>query len=268
MKKDNLFLIGQVAKCCGVSRSTILRLEDRGILTPAYTEKNLNGGIRYYDNYNVSQILQVRKLLDLGLSYDEIKEYYVSDGASPTLLDGFMDKLQLVKRMFEEMTIRLNNKNDMRFEIINLPEYVCFVREYTGTPREKINAMESLFHEACEKGYRFLPTEPLFIINKCSDFLNGGFNFDLVHSYKCCIPLEPETAPADAVKISACRAVSMLYYGDYSDLDDAYVTLSEKINEMGITPKGDVRALAIVAPYVGKNINPKNYVSRLVVPFE
>ncbi len=268
MKKDNLFLIGQAAKCCGVSRSTILRLEDRGILTPAHIEQNSNGGLRYYDNYNVSQILQVRKLLDLGLSYDDIKEYYASNGESPELLNSFVNKLRSIERMLEEMTIRLDSKNNMRLDIVELPEYVCFAREYTGIMREKADVMEALFHEACENGYKLLPSEPLFAINKCSDYFSDGFNFDVIHDYMCCVPLEPSDAPDDAVTIPACRAVSMLYYGDYSDLCKAYITLREKIKEMGVTPKGEARVLGIVAPYVGKNINPKNYVSRLAVPIE
>lgn len=170
--------------------------------------------------------------------------------------------------MLEEMSIMLNSENSVHIDIIELPEYVCYMRKYTGTPRESKAAMEALFHEACEKGYKFLPSEPLFTRNKLSDYV-GGFNFDLVHDYMCCIPLEPEGAPKDAAKIPACRAVSLLYYGEYADMANTYKALGDKLKERDVKPKGDeLRVLGIVAPYVGKNISPKNYVSRIVVPIE
>ncbi len=55
MKK--LFTIGQVCKCCGVSRSTILRMEIRGLLSPRVDE---NTGYRYYNIYNVTKVLNIQ----------------------------------------------------------------------------------------------------------------------------------------------------------------------------------------------------------------
>ena len=61
MKEEkNLFRIGQAANACGVSRSTLLRLEEKGLLTPIYIEED--SGRRYYDNHNVARILQIEKL--------------------------------------------------------------------------------------------------------------------------------------------------------------------------------------------------------------
>ena len=45
MKK--LFQITEAARACSLSRSTLLRLEEKGLLTPAYTAPD--SGRRYYD---------------------------------------------------------------------------------------------------------------------------------------------------------------------------------------------------------------------------
>ena len=55
-----LFQITEAARACSLSRSTLLRLEEKGLLTPAYTAPD--SGRRYYDNHNVARILQIEKL--------------------------------------------------------------------------------------------------------------------------------------------------------------------------------------------------------------
>lgn len=47
-----------------------------------------------------------------------------------------------------------------------------------------------------------------------------------------------------------------------------YNEFGEKIRTLGIKPTGYVRAIAIVAPYTGRDIDRENYVTRLVVPVE
>ena len=77
LMKD-LFTISEVSRSCGVSRATILRLESRGLLRPAYVDES--SGYRYYDNNNVSWVMQVQLFLGMGLSYDDILLYYRTNG--------------------------------------------------------------------------------------------------------------------------------------------------------------------------------------------
>lgn len=70
MKK--LFQITEAARACSLSRSTLLRLEEKGLLTPAYTAPD--SGRRYYDNHNVARILQIEKMKAMGLCLCVIKK--------------------------------------------------------------------------------------------------------------------------------------------------------------------------------------------------
>jgi len=57
-------------------------------------------------------------------------------------------------------------------------------------------------------------------------------------------------------------------YGNYSNLNEAHLYLGEQVRKRGLTPAGYIRAIALVAPYVGKEINPDRYCSQLMLPVE
>ena len=80
MEKDTkkLFQITEAAHACGLSRSTLMRMEKKGLLTPAYIAAE--SGRRYYDNHDVARILQIEKFkrlenkkLSADFDYDEIE---------------------------------------------------------------------------------------------------------------------------------------------------------------------------------------------------
>ena len=265
MKKD-LFTIKQVGKVCGVSRSTILRLEDRGLLTPAYCDKK--SGYRYYDNHNIAKLMQIKSFQEMGLQYNDIAEYYNSGGTSAAIAEKLEKQMLILKRALEEMTLRIEDKNHLTAEIIQLPDYVCYAKEYSGTSlANRYRDMYNLYHEACEKGYRPLMSEPLFVINKRDDFYDCEFRYKEVN-YICCLPLEPDCASEETVIIPGGKVLSILYYGNYETFHEAYNCLGKTVREMNLKPAGYPRTLGLVAPNTGREIKPDKYVTRLVLPIE
>lgn len=262
----DLFTVHQVSRCCGLSRATILRLERKGLLRPAFIDAQ--SGYRYYDNHNVSRIMQIQLFLKMGMPYDDIQLYYRMGGASQELLEQAEARLSIMKRVCEEIRLRVENREHLSFEFVTLPQYVCFTGEFQGTTVEnRYWAMYNLYHHAVERGYRLLATEPLFVINRRDDFIRGAFTEDVVN-FTCCIPLEPDTAPEDAVVYPACRAFSCLYRGNYDRCAEVFNAFGAKIRELGLRPAGYVRSLALVAPYTGQDISADNYLTRLAVPVE
>ena len=102
--QDKLFQIQEAARACGLSRSTLMRMEEKGLLKPAYTAPD--SGRRYYDNYNVAHILQVEKFKAMGLSNEEIIAYYTSGGQISPLLSVLEARLEDLRRSVEELRIR------------------------------------------------------------------------------------------------------------------------------------------------------------------
>ena len=261
----SLFTIRQAARACNVSRSTLIRLEDKGLLTPAYIDTN--NGYRYYDNDNVARILQIRKFQCMGFSPEEISSYFESGGKADELLATLEQKLSVLQQQVAEMRLRSHNVPDMSLSIIKIPETVCCIRKFQSPLlQDRYHVAYDFLHECVEKGIALAP-EPFFFINERTDNLEGNFSSTPYDSYVC-IPVLPEQAPEDAIHIPACTALSLLCYGNYSNINEAYLYLGEQVRERGLTPAGYIRAIALVAPYVGKEIDPQRYCSQLVLLVE
>lgn len=259
----SLFSIRQAAQACGLSRSSLIRLEEKGLLVPAYTDAD--SGYRYYDNNNITRILQIQKFQRMGFRPEEILSYYESGGKADGLLASLEEKLSVLQQQIAEMRLRSQNVPNMSLSMITVPETVCCVRRYQGTLiQDKYHASYDFFHECVEKGIA-LASEPFFIIDERADYLEGTLSSTPYDSYVC-MPVLPEQAPDNAVVIPSCTALSLLVYGSYGNLNEAYLYLGEQVRKRGLTPAGYIRLIALVAPYVGKEIDPNRYCSQLVLP--
>lgn len=261
----SLFSIRQAARACNLSRSSLIRLEDKGLLTPAYTDAK--SGYRYYDTHNISRILQIQQFQWMGFSSEEIISYYESGGKADELLATLEEKLSVLQQQVTEMRLRSHNVPDMSLSITKIPETVCCVRKFQAALiQNKYQAMYDFFHECVEKGIALAP-QPLFIINERTDYLEGNLSSEPFDSYAC-VPVLPEHAPENAVHIPACTALSLLFYGNYSNINEAHLYLGEQVRKRGLAPAGYVRTIGLVAPYVGREIDPNRYCSQLVLPVE
>ena len=262
-KIKGLFSITQAATACGLSRSTLMRMEERGLLTPAYISES--NGWRYYDNHNISRILQIQQFQSMGFNAKETSAYFTQGGEVSELLAMLEDKLSLLQRNVEELRIRASTSPDMSVQIMTLPETVCCTRRYTLlTVQEKYDAMYDFFHECVENGY-VLAQEPLFIINERTDYLEGRISTE-PYPLHVCVPVQPESAPESAVRFPSCKALSVLFYGNYNRLDEAWLRLGKEAKERELVPAALPRGIAIVAPYTGREIDPEKYCSRIVMP--
>lgn len=262
------FTIHQVCECCGVSRSTVLRLEDRGLLHPVFIDEKT--GYRYYDTYNVTRILHVKMFLDMGLSYDDVALYFRSEGESPQLLDMLRTRLEALKRTYDEMELRISRDRGLSAEFIRLPEYVCYQKEFQGpAPGGAYSSAYDTFRETVEKGYWPLISQYIFIVHRRNELWkseNAGVTPD--SDYVCCIPLRPECADEHTVTYPSCTAFSLLCYGDKTAIRKAHVELGKQVRALGLKTAGYPRSIGIVSGYTGEKIDKKNYVSRVVVPIE
>ncbi|MFR5995890.1 MAG: MerR family transcriptional regulator [Oscillospiraceae bacterium] len=96
MKRDDkLFSIGEIAKALGVTRRIILHYEERGLIEPDKRDDATNN--RYYTIDTFTKLRSIRSLQNLGLTLDEIRDYY----------NDSTDLMPLIRRM-EEMRDQLN----------------------------------------------------------------------------------------------------------------------------------------------------------------
>lgn len=259
----NLFQITEAAHACGLSRSTLMRMEEKGLLTPAYIAAK--SGRRYYDNHNVARILQIEKFKSMGLNTEQIADYFAHGGEITTLLSALESRLLDLQRSVEELQLRTVDGPSISVQIMRLPAVTCRMRQCMGrTVADKYADMYDFYSECVRQGC-VLSEEPLFTISDRQDYLEGYISNE-PYSYVVCVPVQPENAPEDAVVLPECRVLSVLYCGDYSGIDEAWLTLGREAKTRGLTPTGAPRVLGIVAPYTGHEIESQRYCSRLVLP--
>ncbi len=266
MKEEkNLFRIGQAANACGVSRSTLLRLEEKGLLTPIYIEED--SGRRYYDNHNVARILQIEKFKSMGLNPAQIESYFSNGGDVTALLASMQERLGELQRGVEELSLRAGGNADISVQMMNLPAVKCCMRECMGhTIAEKYVAMYDFYGECVGRG-DVLANEPIFAIEDRRDYLDGYIG-DEPYPIFVCVPVKMAKIPEEVVALPECRVLSVLYYGDYDGVEEAWLTMGREVKARDLKPVGFPRVLGIVAPYTGREIETRRYCSRLVLPVE
>lgn len=260
-----LFQIAEAARACGLSRSTLLRMEEKGLVTPAYTAPD--SGRRYYDNHNVARIMQIEKFKAMGLGSKEIADYFAQGGEAEVLLEALETRLRDLQRSVEEMRLRAAEGESLSVQMMELPAVTCRIRWCEGlTTAERYRDMYD-FYGACVRKGCVLSDEPLFTMSDRRDFLEGYIG-DEPYPFYVCVPIRPRRADKDAVTLPPCRALSVLYYGEHGGVDAAWLALGREAKALGAKAAGLPRVLGIVAPYSGREIEEKRYCSRLVLPVE
>ena len=260
-----LFQITEAARACGLSRSTLMRMEEKGLLTPAYTAPD--SGRRYYDNHNVARILQIEKFKAMGLDTEDIAAYFAHGGEASGMLTVLERRLLDLQRSVEELRLRALEPPCTSVQMMTLPAVTCCMRWSVGlTTADRYADMYSFYGECIRRGYR-LSDEPLFTIFRRQDYLEGYIGQE-PYRYGVCVPVRKNRAAADAVTLEACRVLSVLYYGDYSGVGEAWLTLGREVKARGLKPAGAPRVLGIVAPYTGRESETQRYCSRFVLPVE
>ena len=211
MEKDTrpLFQITEAAHACGLSRSTLLRMEEKGLLAPAYIAPD--SGRRYYDNHNVARVLQIEKLKVMGLGTEEIAGYFAHGGEVTDLLSMLEERLRELSRGVEELRLRAGGSGGLSIQLMTLPAVTCCTRRCEGhTIAEKYNAMYDFYGQCVRQGCR-LSREPIFIISERTDYLESRIG-DTPYPFHVCVPVRPENAPKEAVTLPECRAQIKLYF--------------------------------------------------------
>ena len=147
----SLFQITEAAHACGVSRSTLMRMEEKGLLAPAYVAPE--SGRRYYDNHNVARVLQIEKFKSMGLGAQEIADYFVRGGEVSGLLAVLEERLQELLQGVEELRLRAGDRSGMSVQLTSLHAVTCCMKKCMGrTVEEKYAAMYGFYSECIRKG--------------------------------------------------------------------------------------------------------------------
>lgn len=261
-----LFTIREAAHACGVGRTTLLRMEECGFLTPYRIDPNT--GYRYYDAQNIAQIGQYQLLQELGLSRKEITDIYYQNIDVTKFISDKRAALTRLQHLLTELEMRTTHSDNYRFTYTELSEITCYCASQNNLSIEEAETFTYKVHQdAIKAGYQLLGIEPLFLyIN--SNHLNGIF--DSKHpenEITVCIPvITSDSTDSHLKSFPKSHAFSVIGYGNYFSLKSLPERLYEEISNRKLKPLGPPRIIAHVATYVGTHISPNNFCFELVVP--
>ena len=146
MNNKDLFSIGEIAGAIGITRKTILNYETKGLIKP--DKKDGTTGNRYYTIDTFTRVRTIRIFQDLGLSLDEIREYF--DGKTnlqPMIerLERMRDELNLTIEKLKERT----HRDGLEVNTITIEPQTIYCRTYNSlTIADKTNLLRETALEA------------------------------------------------------------------------------------------------------------------------
>ena len=275
MKKDfeigneKMYTIREAAKICGVSRATLLRMEEGGFDSPRLVDEKT--GYRYYDVVNIHRIKLYQMLQIMGLSNKEIHAYFDNNLTAEDFLAMLHERLAVARRCVEEFEARLIDRGSIRYEYVILPATECYTFVAPmKQPKDQIEFNYRKIQEIYAQGYKPAAAIPMFSIAPGVDEIYGNKKATK-EGITIAIVVDSGNIP-DATKITSFptqRAFSLLYKGNNDEImQNGGEMLLEEMKQRGLEPKGPCYGICILGPFYGTQVDPDDYVFRWAIPIE
>ena len=236
MDNNNLFSIGEIAKAVGITRKTILNYEIKGLIIP--DKKEGNTGNRYYTIDTFTQIRTIRVFQNLGLTLDEIREYF-NDNSD---LQPMIQRLEKMKNelilTIEKLKERTKKQDDIVKEIIIEPQAI-YQRIYNSySIADKTNLLRNTALEAMRQ-YPTDTTRRLYFTE---------YHASSPDEISYCVAV-PHGSEGEYIKnIPALKAISFFHHGAYEEIPIVRKKLIAYAEEHNIKLSGTFRNLYLEGP--------------------
>ncbi len=180
IKEQKLYSLNEITTSLSLTRKELLELESLNILTPTF--KDTSSNYRYYDPLIILKLIEIKELLNAGISLQELKYYYdnkLSKEDIKLLLNSKENSIYNVKLLFNENILsfykRKSNQIIYYYETRNIKD-LSLIPEL----------IKNIYIHALEKEYIFDSSYfPFVLINRNS--LN-----DKEYKIRICLPLIKE----------------------------------------------------------------------------
>lgn len=236
MNKKNMFSIGKIAKAVGITRKTILNYEAKGLITP--DKKDSATGNRYYTIDTFTQVRTIRTFQNLGLSLDEVREYFNDSADLQTMINRLEKTKNELELMIEKLKERVPKRCDTIKEIIIEPQTV-YCRTHNSTSiADKTNLLRDTALEAM-KTYGTDTSKRMYFTE---------YSAKAPQEVSYCIAVPAESKGAFIKNIPMQKAISFFHHGAYEDIPEARKRLVLFAEENRIKLSGVFRNLYLEGP--------------------
>ena len=243
--KKELFSIAQAANACSISRSTLLRMEEEGLLMPALHE---DGKYRYYSTENIRQAMQINVLHRMGLTRKEIRPIF----ETPEQLDGVIERLTVMRDNLDsaitELKKRTMQDSTTEVELLQIPETLCYIKSYDveGSRYDLGQYLQETITEAIRAGCRLNWDRRPFMRVQRPDLAEGIYRPGS-YRYHICVPILTHLKRLQgAGTVQSRRILSVTWHGRVTDLPDRILTLAANARARGLTPTGWFHVIQLI----------------------
>ena len=235
--KENLFSIAQAANACAVSRSTLLRMEDEGLLTPALHE---DGRYRYYSTENVMQAMQIYAMHRMGLTRKQIRPLVDTPDEIGSVIERLETQRDKMDHIITELKKRTLQDSSTVTELMQLSETLCYIRTYDveGTRVDLSQYLMETITEAIRAGCRLNWDRTPFLRVFRPDLADGHYTPGL-YKYYICVPILSHPKDCRDIDTVYPRTIlSVTWHGQVTDLSDRTLSLTADARDRGLNPTG------------------------------
>lgn len=253
MKNDqDLFSIGEIAKALGVTRRIILHYEERGLIRP--DGRDGATGNRCYTIDTFTQLRSIRSLQNLGLTLDEIRDYFQgSADLTPLIrrLEKMRDELNLnIEKLYERSKV-----TPAQVKAIALPPQRVYRRVYRSqSVAERTALLRATALEAMRSHGTDTTRRMYFVEYPIADPARAAF----------CVAVPPESRGEFVETLPAFQALCIFHHGAYEELPAVGRRLLDHANARGLTPLGTLRHTYLEGPPQHKD--PSKFITQVILP--
>lgn len=249
---QNLFSIGEIAKALGVTRRIILHYEERGLIQP--DTRNAATGNRYYSIDTFTQLRSIRSLQNLGLTLDEIRDYF-NDSADllPLIrrLEKMRDELNLnIEKLYERAKISSEQVKELL-----LPPQLVYRRVYRS---DSVAERTVLLRNTALEAMRAYGTD----ITRRMYFIEHSIDCPAEAAF--CVAVPAGSRGEFVVELPQVRAICLYHHGAYEELPAVGRQLIEHAEAHGLTPLGTLRHTYLEGPPQHKD--PSKFITQAALP--
>lgn len=243
MDNKNLFTIGEIAKAVGITRKAILNYEAKGLIKP--DKKDGTAGNRYYTIDTFTQIHTIRVFQNLGLSLDEIREYFNdSSDLQPMIarLEILRDELNLTLEKLKERTVDHGNA----IKEITIEPQTVYRRVYNSA---SVADMTTLLRNTALEAMRTYGTDTT------RRMYFTEYNLKTPQEVSYCVAVPPASKGEYVEQLPQIKAISFFHHGAYEDIPKARKRLISYADENNLKLSGTFRNLYLEGPPQHKDKN-------------
>ncbi len=265
---DNVYYysINQIARSFGISRATLLRLEECGLLIPA--KKNEDTGYRFYDQSNIALLSAILKLQDIGLSKKEIRFILDNPFQAGKSIEEHLIRSQTLLRKLEELLCGVNRYENLSTRPIYAKSLSYFV--YHGVmdyePQNLRYFLTDTMLEFMNSGLPGNVNHTMNVVLDDADLKESIGQFDgKRHKVHASVPLLGNPKGNNIICYEDAEALTFMCHCDYRKSEPYFRKLWNEAINMGHKPKTPVFIATMPDMYLVEDKDMSNTPLRLML---